>query len=128
MAPKNDSGTKRKLPSRSKDSNIKKPKYDKRPPPPPTDEEDSISDDNDSSDGLGDDEEGGASLNGNKAQNNGRGPTATQDADGKTFERGKPDLAPGFPASSANSAQAKLQENPTRNRNNLRKIERPTGP
>ncbi|KAI1154764.1 armadillo-type protein [Nemania diffusa] len=89
MAPKTDSGTKRKLPSRSKDSNFKKPKYEKRPPPPPADEEDSISDDNDFSDGPGDDEEGGASLNGNKAQGNGRGPVAPNDTDGKTFERGQ---------------------------------------
>lgn len=128
MAPKTDSGTKRKLPSRSKDSNFKKPKYEKRPPPPPADEEDSISDDNDFSDGPGDDEEGGASLNGNKAQGNGRGPVAPNDTDGKTFERGKLNLSPGFSVSSTNSVQAKPQENHTRNRSNSPKIEGRTSP
>ncbi|KAJ8124578.1 hypothetical protein O1611_g9062 [Lasiodiplodia mahajangana] len=92
MAPRNDLGTKRKLPSRSKDSNSKKPKYEKRPPPPPVDQEDSISDDDDFGDSSGGDEEGGAPLNAKKTRKNGDGPRASKDAEGqagKTFERGQ---------------------------------------
>ncbi|KAI0548578.1 armadillo-type protein [Xylaria curta] len=88
MAPKGDVGTKRKLPSRSKDSNTKKPKYEKRPPPPPADELDSISDD-ESSDLSDNDENGGASLSGNKTQKNGDEFNQSKDKDGKTFERGQ---------------------------------------
>ncbi|KAI0966945.1 armadillo-type protein [Xylaria arbuscula] len=92
MAPKNDLGNKRKLPSRGKDSTSKKPKYEKRPPSPPADEDDSISDDDDF-DGVSDqDEDGGASLNVKKTQKNGDGPIRSkngEDQDGKTFERGQ---------------------------------------
>ncbi|KAI0443114.1 armadillo-type protein [Xylaria telfairii] len=85
MAPKSDVGTKRKLPSRSKDSNTKKPKYEKRPPPPPVNE----SDDDDFSDTSDHDDEGGAPLDGTKTQRNDNGPIQSQDKDGKTFERGQ---------------------------------------
>ncbi|KAI0109574.1 armadillo-type protein [Nemania sp. FL0031] len=94
MAPKNDLGTKRKLPSRSKDSNSKKLKYEKRFPLPPADEEDSIPEDDDFSDDSGDDGEGegGAPLNGKKTHKNGDKPKASKDKDGQagnTFERGQ---------------------------------------
>ncbi|KAI1304771.1 armadillo-type protein [Xylaria venustula] len=92
MAPKNDPGNKRKLPSRGKDSTSKKPKYEKRPPSPPVDEDDSISDDDDF-DGVSDQEEdGGASLNGEKTLKNGDRPIRSkngEDQSGKTFERGQ---------------------------------------
>ncbi|KAI0815628.1 armadillo-type protein [Xylaria sp. FL0064] len=92
MAPKNDQGNKRKLPSRSKDSTSKKPKYEKRPPLPAADEDDSISD-GDDFDGISDqDDEGGAPLNGKKTQRNGNGPGRSKNGDdqaGKTFERGQ---------------------------------------
>lgn len=91
MAPKNDQGSKRKLPSRSKDSTSKKPKYEKRPPPPPADEEDSITDDDDFG-GISDqDNEGDAQLNGNKAQKNVDRPATSKDQSDqaeKAFERG----------------------------------------
>ncbi|KAI0489534.1 armadillo-type protein [Xylaria cf. heliscus] len=89
MAPKSDVGTKRKLPSRSKDSNTKKPKYDKRPPPPPADEADSISGDDDFGDASDHDDDGGAPLSGKKAQKNGDGHAQSNDKDGKAFERGQ---------------------------------------
>ncbi|KAI0423624.1 armadillo-type protein [Xylaria sp. FL1042] len=92
MAPKNDLGNKRKLPSRNKDSTSKKPKYEKRPPPPPADEDDVISD-GDDFDGISDqDDEGGAPLNGKNTQRNGDGPVHSKNGDdqaGKTFERGQ---------------------------------------
>lgn len=89
MAPKTDVGTKRKLPSRSKDSNTKKPKYEKRPLPPPIDEADSTSDDDDFGDTSDHDDEGGAPLDGKKTQRNGDGPIQSQEKNGKTFERGE---------------------------------------
>ncbi|KAI0450666.1 armadillo-type protein [Xylaria acuta] len=89
MAPKSDVGTKRKLPSRSKDSNTKKPKYEKRPPPPPADEADSTSEDNDFGDLSDHDDEGGAPLSAKKTHKNGDGPIQSEDKDGKTFERGQ---------------------------------------
>lgn len=79
MATKNDSGNKRKLPSRSNDSASKKPKYEKRPPAPPADEDDH-------------DHEGGASLKERKSQKNGDKPGRSNDQGaqaGKAFERGE---------------------------------------
>ncbi|KAJ3554411.1 hypothetical protein NPX13_g10617 [Xylaria arbuscula] len=92
MAPKNDAGSKRKLPSRSKDSTSKKPKFEKRPPPPPpADEDDSISDADDFDDASDQDDEGGVALNGKKDQRNFNGPARPRNGDDqseKTFERG----------------------------------------
>lgn len=92
MAPKNDAGSKRKLPSRSKDSTSKKPKYEKRPPPPPADEDDSISDADDFDDISDQDDEGGVALNGKREQGGGNGPARSKNGDdqaGKPFERGE---------------------------------------
>jgi pumilio family protein 6 len=121
MAPKSDFGNKRKLPSRSKDSDSssKKPKFEKRPPPPPpVDEEDSISDDNDNSNYSDHDDEGGAPLDGNKTQKNGNGPARSSDRDGqagKVFEKGEIALTGDFllTYSDANAIKAQTRENPT---------------
>ncbi|KAI1814731.1 armadillo-type protein [Poronia punctata] len=86
MAPKTDSGNKRKLPSRSKDASSKKPKFEKRPPPP-KEEEASISDNDDSGDVS--DEEGGAQLNGGKSQNGNDRSNNQNGQAGKVFEKGQ---------------------------------------
>ncbi|KAI0398606.1 armadillo-type protein [Xylariaceae sp. FL0594] len=90
MAPKTDSGNKRKLPSRSKDSSSKKPKFEKRPPPPKEVQEDSISDDSDNADFSDHDDEGGAQLNGKVSHENGKKQVDNQNGQGsKTFEKGQ---------------------------------------
>ncbi|GAP90483.1 putative PUF6 Member of the PUF protein family [Rosellinia necatrix] len=92
MAPKSDLGNKRKLPSRSKDSNGKKPKYEKRPPPPAVDKEDGVSDSDDSGDVPDRGDEGGAPLNRKNAHKDSHGKALLKDEEAqaaKTFEKGQ---------------------------------------
>ncbi|KAI1826480.1 armadillo-type protein, partial [Xylaria intraflava] len=92
MAPKSDYGNKRKLPSRSKDSSSKKPKYEKRPPARPADEDDGISDDDDDVALSDHGDEDDAQLHEDRKQRISNGTARPKDKDAqpaKTFEKGQ---------------------------------------
>ncbi|KAI1436591.1 armadillo-type protein [Xylaria sp. CBS 124048] len=90
MAPKSDAGTKRKLPSKSKDSSSKKPKLDKKKASaPPPDEDETMRDVDDVSH---DADEDNGQLHEERAQRIGNGAARQNDKDseaGKTFEKGQ---------------------------------------
>lgn len=94
MAPKGDFEKKRKLPSRSKDSDSKskKPKFEKRPARPTADKEDSTSDNHDNGSFSDQDDEGGVQLNGHDTQKYGDGPARSNGNNnsqgGNVFEKG----------------------------------------